>query len=254
MRPTIAPLLLAGWLCACGPGVALDALPPSGQGRVAAVTSGDSLVLVDGAQVRLAGVEAPHGDAPHARESQAALARLVQGQEIELLQGGAGKDPYGRTLAQVRERRRWIEGELLRQGAVRVRTYADNRAMAGPMLEAEAQARVAGRGLWALAAYRVRLPTEVGPGDTGLTVVEGRVARAVRDGGRMRLEFTEDPGGFVVEIPRRSLDDLAVAGAAPASLVGKLVRIRGGVRMSRGAPTMWVDHPEQIERLVDVKR
>jgi endonuclease YncB( thermonuclease family) len=256
MRPTITPLLLAGWLCACGPGVALDALPSAGRGRAAQATSGDSLVMANGVQVRLAGVEAPHGDAPYAAEAQAALARLVQGREVELLQGGAEKDAYGRVLAHVRETagRRWAQDELLRQGAVRVRTYADNRALAGPMLEAEARARAAGRGLWALAAYRVHLPQELGAGDRGLTVVEGRVGRVVRDGGRMRLEFAEAPGGFAVEIPRQAWDDLAVAGAAPASLTGKLIRVRGGVRTSRGRPMMWVDHPEQVERLVDPGR
>ncbi|OYX36246.1 MAG: hypothetical protein B7Y99_02050 [Caulobacterales bacterium 32-69-10] len=253
MRPTIAPLLLAGWLCACGQGVALDALPSAGRARVAAAVAGDLLMLTDGTQLRLAGVEAPHADAPYAAEAKAALARLVQGREIELLQGGAAADPYGRTLAQVRETaaRRWIEGELLRQGAVRVRTYADNRALAGAMLLEEARARAAGRGLWAHAAYRVRLPQEVGPADRGLTVVEGHVGRVVRDGGRLRLEFTEAPDGFAAEIPRQAWDDMAVAGAAPVGLAGRLVRVRGAVRSSRGRPILWLDHPEQIERLAD---
>jgi hypothetical protein len=223
---------------------------------VTAVPSGDALVLQDGTQVRLAGVEAPHEGKPYAAEARAALSRLVLGRKVELLQGGAAKDPYGRVLAQVRETRGrlWLEGALLRAGAARVRTYDDNRALAKPMLEQEAQARVARRGLWGIAAYRVRLPQEVGPDARGLTVVEGRVRAVVRAGARLRIEFAEAPGGFAAEVPRSAWDDFAVAGVAPASLAGKLIRVRGGVRASGGRPMLWLDHPEQVEPLAEAKR
>ncbi|HTI67467.1 MAG TPA: thermonuclease family protein [Caulobacteraceae bacterium] len=253
MRRAIASLLAAGLVCGCGQDATLDALAPGGRGRVVAATSGDALVLATGARVRLAGVEAPHGDEPYAAEARAALARLALGREVELLHGGEPKDAFGRVLAQVRETRGrlWLEGALLRQGAVRVRTYADNRALARSMLLEEARARAAGRGLWALAAYRVRLPQEVGLGGSGLVVVEGRVRSVVRDGGRARLDFAEAPGGLAAEVPRAAWDDFAAAGVALASLTGRLVRLRGGVRSDRGRPILRLDHPEQVERLTD---
>jgi endonuclease YncB( thermonuclease family) len=255
MRPTIAPLLLAGWLSACGPGAALDALPSGGKARVVGASAGDALTLADGRTVRLAGVEAPHGDDPYAGEAQAALGALAAGREVELLQGGAVADPYGRALAHVRTgERRWLEGELLARGAVRVRTYADNRAMAPAMLEAEARARVAGRGLWALSAYRVRLPNEVGLSDRGLVVVEGRVRSASPAGRWLRIAFAEAPDGLTAEIPPGARDDLAVAGVDPAGLTGRLIRVRGAVRAFQGRPVITVDHPEQVERLDEPRR
>jgi endonuclease YncB( thermonuclease family) len=252
MRRTLASLLLAGLLSACGPDLALDALAPGGHGRVAGTPAGDALVLAGGGQVRLAGVEAPKGDEPYAAESRAALSRLALGREVELLQGGAREDAYGRTLAQVRDTRRrlWLQGALLRDGAVRVRTYADDRAMAAPMLLAEARARAAHRGLWALPAYRVRLPQEVAQDQRGLVVLEGRVRSVLRDGGRLRLDFVEAPAGLAAEIPRTAWDAFAAAGLAPQALAGRLLRLRGGVRPSGGGrPVLWLDHPEQVERL-----
>ena len=65
---------------------------------------------------------------------------------------------------------------------MRVRTTAENRALAAPMLALEAVARRSRRGLWALGAYRVRLPDELSRDDEGLQVVEGRVHRAGETG------------------------------------------------------------------------
>ena len=251
MRWTITPWLLPLALAACGPQVGLDALAAGASGRVVEAASGDALVLAGGAQVRLAGVEAPHGEEPYAAEARATLSRLTLGREVQLLHGGAPQDPLGRTVAQMREARtrRWIEGELQRAGAVRVRTYADNRAMARDMLIEEARARIARRGLWARPDYRVRLPGEVGSGERGLVVVEGRIAAAVRDGGRMRLAFAEAPGGLVAEIPRGAWDDFAVAGLGIETLPHRLLRLRGTVRTNGGRPILWLDHPEQVEPL-----
>jgi micrococcal nuclease len=237
----------------CGPGAALDTLASGGRGRVGDVESGDALTLDDGTKVRLAGIEAPREDEPYAVEARAALARLALGHEVELLQGGAKQDARGRTLAQAREtgRRIWLEGALLRQGAVRVRTYPDNRALAPAMLEEEARARAAKRGLWALPAYQVRLPREVGGDQRGFVVVEGRVRRLWRDGGRVMLVFEDRPSGFAAEIPFKAQDDFSAGGLEPASLAKKLIRVRGTVFPSPTGPTMWLDHPEQVELLAE---
>jgi hypothetical protein len=172
---------------------------------------------------------------------------LAVGREVELLQGGAQADAYGRTLAQVRAvpSRRWMEGEMLAAGAARVRTYRDNRALAGAMLAQEAQARRAGRGLWALPAYRVRLPQEVGPDARGLLVVEGRVARADPAGGGVRLLLADAGPPVAVEMDARAWPDFDAAGLDPATLVGRLVRVRGAA----DGPRLRLDHPEQLELL-----
>ena len=69
---------------------------------------------------------------------------------------------------------------MLEAGDARVRTWADNRALARPMLDAEARARLKGRGLWALPAYQVRLPDEAAARPFGFQLVEGRVVNEIK--------------------------------------------------------------------------
>lgn len=239
------------FLTACGDQGALDGLAGGKAGRVTAVISGDTLEIDGGETVHLAGVEAPKGAEPYAGKAEAALHRLADGRRVELLYGGARTDPFGRTVAQVRtvETRRWLQGALLAAGAVRVRTFADNRALAAAMLAMEAKARAARRGLWALEPYRVRLPNEVDPGERGLMLVEGRVERTGRLGdGGVYLDFDRDWHSSVsAQIPRAALRDFRSAGIEPLDLQGRLIRVRGAVHGLR----LTLDHPEQVERLRD---
>ncbi len=157
-------------LAACG-GDGLDRLADGGRGRVADALSGEVLLLEDGREVRLAGLHAP-GEA-----AERALGALTEGREVSLLHGGERVDPYGRVAAHVRltRSRRWVQRALLDDGLARVRTTREEAALAAEMLQREARARAQGRGLWADAAQRVRLPAEVSAGTTGFLIVEGRV-------------------------------------------------------------------------------
>ena len=92
-------LLIAG----CGREPGLDGLADGGRATVASASAGDAVILSDGRRVRLAGVEAPHGNAPYADEARGVLERLVAGREVQLLHGGARADRYGRVLAQLRD-------------------------------------------------------------------------------------------------------------------------------------------------------
>jgi len=235
-------------LAACGDGAALDRLAPGEHGRVAAVRSGDALVLDSGLVVRLAGLEVPRAGDAGADEARAALAGLVQGREVQLAYGGARRDAYGRALAQVRlTGGDWVEGAMLRAGEARVRTWADNRALARPMLDAEARARIAHAGLWRPGgAFAVRLPAEMDAAAPGFAVVEGRVRRVEDDGSGSVLDFTDRRNGFAAEVPAEASRDLAAAGVSPRSLEARLVRVRGYVPWTG---LMRIDHPEQIEVL-----
>lgn len=239
-----AAMLWAG----CHDTDALDGLPAGREGRVTAVLAGDVIALDGGEQVKLAGVEAPHGDEPYAQAAKEALARLVTGRRVALFFSGARKDELGRTVAQVEDAddRRWIEAALLDMGAARVRTAADDRAAVAALLAREAVARRARKGLWVIPAYEVRLPEEVGPGDDGFMVVEGRVRRVGSFGGGTYMDFGDDWRSTVsVVIARDALRDFQTLGLDPFDLEGRLIRVRGMV--SRGR--LRVDHPEQIERL-----
>lgn len=240
----LAALALAG----CGEGGALDRLAAGEQGKVVAVASGDTLTLDNGLVVRLSGVEAPWTDEPGGAAAQADLSRLVLGRQVQLFYGGKRRDPRGRALAQVRlvDGRGWVEGALLRDGWARVRTFADNRALAAPMLEDEARARRAKRGLWALPNYEVRLPTEIGRDARGYQIVEGRVASVTTAHNGVYLDFRADKRGFAAAIDPHAVADLAAAGEAPATLAGRLIRVRGLIGWDG---LMRIDHPEPIEVL-----
>lgn len=243
---SLTALLLAG----CAPDPGLDGLADGGRGVVAEATAGDALLLTDGRRVRLAGVEAPHGSDPYAAEARGVLDRLAKGREVQLLHGGARADAYGRTLAQLRDRksRVWLQGQLLEAGAVRMRSYPDNRALARPMQTAEARARIARRGLWALSGYGVRLPQEVDAADGGFALVEGRVGRVVRSGRSLFIDFERRGQGVVsTETPMVAEPDFAAAGIDFTRLQGRLIRVRGGLYRFR----MKLDHPEQLEILTD---
>ncbi len=251
----LAGLGLAGTalLGGCGADAALDGLSSGGLARVTSVPTGDALGLdklgdEDAPLLRLAGVEAPRGDAPFASAARDALAALALGRRVSLLFGGAHADAFGRTVAHARleEGRLWLQGALIDAGAVRVRTTAENRALAAPMLAREATARSARKGLWADDAYRVRLPEELFPDAEGLQIVEGRVRRAGETGRLAYLDFANDwRGAASVEIPSKALKDFRSAGVDPLRLEGHLIRVRGEARGLR----ITLDHPEALELL-----
>ena len=242
--------LIAFALAGCGEGGGLDRLAAGERGKVVQVRSGDELVLDSGLDVRLAGVETPWMDEPGGAGSQAYLNSLTLGREVQLFYGGARRDPRGRALAQVRlvDQRTWAQGALLRAGWARVRTFADNRALAAPMLNDEARARRARLGLWALPDYEVRLPEEVSRDTRGYQIVEGRVVSVTPARGGTYLDFNRDKSGFAAVIDSHAVGDLAAAGIAPASLVGRLIRVRGMIGWDG---LMRIDHPEPIELLKD---
>lgn len=197
--------------------------------------------------MRLAGVEAPPPEAPFGAAARAALQRLAAGRSIDLLYGGAATDRSGSALAQVRVADGpWLQAAMLEAGLARVRPRPGERALTDDLLAHEARARARRRGLWSDGAYAVRLPDEFGWSDRGLQLVEGRVRRAGRHGGRTYLDFARDYRGMVsAEIDAKALRDWRAAGRDPETLAGKLVRVRGPVEGFHLA----VEAPEAVEVL-----
>lgn len=240
-------------LTACGEGAALDRLAQGPRAKVGAATAGDRLALEGGRTVLLAGVQAPSPGAPFGEQARRGLEQIARGRIVELLFAGAETESSSRP-AQVRlsPGRTWVQGALLEAGAVWVRTASDDRALASEMLAKEAGARSRGRGLWALRDYGVRLPDEVERGERGFRLVEGRVIRAGRFGQTVFLDFARPwRSGVSVHIPTAALRDFRSAGIEPESLEGKLIRARGVLAWSEGAPVLTLDHPEAIEMLAD---
>jgi endonuclease YncB( thermonuclease family) len=229
-------------------------------GTVARIIDGDSFVLDSGLEVRLAQIEAPRvrpGDT-WGPKATAELERLLKGKKIELRYGGVRRDRRGRALAQVfvsdglgREPV-WVQTQLLRSGYARVHTYADNRAAIGELWGAEREARRAGRGVWSSPAYQVRFatPQALDGGIGSFQLAEGKVESATQRGSVLFLNFgTDNKTDVTAVVPERAFALWPNGAADLLALKGRSIRVRGFVRNANG-PSVWLDHPEQIEYII----
>lgn len=217
---------------------------------VSEVRSGQALVLVDGRAVRLAYIEAPlpplHLAAGSAwlpaQEAQQALTRLVVGQPVAL--EGEGRDRYGRLLRRVYlADGRLLQAVLLGEGQARFVSLPEDADLAEAMVEAEALARRAGRGLWAHPDYRIRpaLPERLESGR--FQVVIGRIVSANRVRRGAYLNFG---GHWKSDVTLRLDENAAVlleerAGPVEA-LAGRRVLFRGWVQERDGPLIEIADH------------
>lgn len=234
-----------------------DGLRPDGSAVAVEVVDGDTLVLDNGKQVRLVGIQAPKLPLgrPHfptwplAPESKAALERLALNHRLTLHYGGREVDRHGRLLAHLAdaETGQWIQGALLAEGMARVYTFKDNRSIVPEMLALEQQARAARRGIWALRYYAVRTPETVARDIGSFQLVDGVVYAVAERKNITFVNFAADwRTDFTIVVrgaDRRTLRD---AGFLLAGLAGKRVRVRGWVKSWNG-PMIDATHPEQIE-------
>lgn len=245
--------------------------------RVTDIVDGDTLVLDDGREVRLTGIQAPKLPlgrsgfktwplAPAARD---VLAEIAAGKRATLRYGGERIDRHGRVLAQVFAEQSdgktlWAQEEMLKRGLARVYTFDDNRACSDALLEAERDARAAKRGIWANDFYAIRSASDI----EGLAerigryeLVEGKVVSSalVRDrlyinfGEDYREDFTVTVQGrnvklFREEEPWASLVFGKAEDAEVSGLAGMRIRVRGWLDRYNG-PEIEITHPEQIEVL-----
>jgi len=241
-----------------GPAIAAEALISGGAARVAEIVDGDTLVLDDGRHVRLVGIQAPKlplgrphvKSQPFADQARSALEELTLGRTIRLSYGGRRTDRYDRQLAHLHDEiGRWLQGDLLLRGLARVYSFRDNRTLVGDMLMLEREARIAGRGIWSHAFYRVRDTAETPRYLDSFQLVEGIVVDTAKVRGRTYLNFGEDwRSDFTVTISpknkrrfREELFDLL-------ALKGRRIRVRGWL-YQRNGPMIDLTHPEQIEIL-----
>lgn len=242
----------------CEAATPADRLPSLGAGTIVAVIDGDTVRLDDGRTVRLVGVSAPELNPersrrgivePYAREARAALEKLTRGRSVTLRAGDTPEDRFDRVLAHlVTADGTWVQGELLRQGAVMVYTFPDNRALAKEMLAIEDDARKAGRGLWGFPETRAQKADEKLVREH-FTLVEGRVRSVARVRDSIYLNFGEDyRRDFTIRLRAGTARAIARAGIDVLKLEGAEVRVRGWVFEENG-PMIDVTHAEQMARL-----
>ena len=246
------------FLLFAAPPLAAAALTDGGTAKVSAVVDGDTVVLEDGSQVRLVGIQAPKLPLgrpnfpawPLAEDAKVALERLVLGKSVEMRYGGARRDRHGRHLAQLyTPDGTWVQGALLAGGFARVYSFPDNRAVVAEMLALEREARSHRRGIWGDPFYRVLTPDQAAAHIDTFQLVEGKVQNVAVVRGRAYLNFGPDwRTDFTVAIEPADMRVFRDAGLDPRALEGRRVRVRGWLKSMNG-PMIQATHPEQIEIL-----
>jgi micrococcal nuclease len=131
-----------------------------GAGQVVKVVDGDTIRVRTAAgteRVRLIGIDTPETVKPDTavqcfgRAASAETHRLLDGRSVRLVQDAEARDRYGRLLAYVYRRPDglFVNAELARRGFARQLTIPPNVRFADRFRALVAQARDAGRGLWA---------------------------------------------------------------------------------------------------------
>lgn len=135
--------------------------------RVVRVTDGDTIVIDrDGEElpVRLIGIDSPEVDTPYTKaecygkESSDAARQTMGGREVRIETDPSQDtyDAYGRLLAyvyvpaSVRQEGIMVNEYLLREGFARQYTFNTRYAHSAAFHEAEASAKAARKGLWAI--------------------------------------------------------------------------------------------------------
>lgn len=244
-----AALMWAAFVCSArAQDAAACKLIALGAANVASVLDGGTLMLDDGRELRLAGIEVAAG-------SRDALQALAASQKLRLERLGSEQDRYGRLVAYAfpGEAAQSLQAALLEQGRARVSARIGAKPCAEALLTMERAARLAKRGLWAdpnfaplQAENLVRLEAERGR----FALVEGKVLSVRESGPTIYVNFgrrwTRD---FTVIILKRQQRTFAAAGIEPKQLEGHRIRIRGWIEQ-RGGPVVMAEVPEQIE-LID---
>ena len=151
----VALLAAAGGWLARGDGRGPDVGLPGGEERVARVVDGDTVVLSRAGRARLIGVDTPevHGRVDcFGRHAAAFTERRLSGRRVGVQVGREPRDRYGRLLVYLTVDGRLFNADLVRDGYARTLAIPPNVRYAHRFARLAAEARRAGRGLWAACA------------------------------------------------------------------------------------------------------
>jgi endonuclease YncB( thermonuclease family) len=231
--------------------------------QVERVLDGDSLLLRDGRQVRLIGINAPElghtchpgsrsgclptPDQPLARAARHRLAQLTEGKRVRLEPGREERDRHGRTLAHVYVGETSVEEILLREGLAWQVAIPPNVAHVAKLRAAEAEARRDRRGVWSETAYAPVTAERLRSTDSGFRLIAATV-RAVRPGDRNH--YLELAPRVVLIIPHEHWKDYFARetdyAAGPAALTGRRLVARGWLSERDGELRLRVGHPAML--------
>lgn len=223
--------------------------------RVTSVTDGDTLRLSDNRRVRIIGINTPElshqgrPTEPFADEARELLQKLIRSSDnrVQLRLGDEPQDHYGRLLAHVfLANGDSVEAKILTAGLATRVAIPPNVWGQNCFVQAENEARQAGRGIWAQSAYRNpiearNLPTDV----TGHILLQGRVERV---GGSRHAQWINLDGGVALKIDYDLLPYFANIDLN--KLVGKRIEARGWLTRPGGkSPRIRLTHPTMLRVL-----
>ena len=125
---------------------------PPETAKVIQVIDGDTITIEGGYRVRYIGIDTPEvHPVPEAYGTEAwqVNRQLVEGKEVRLERDVSETDKYGRLLRYVYVDDVLINAELVRLGLAEAKAYPPDIKYQDYLEEMEAEARKAGRGIWA---------------------------------------------------------------------------------------------------------
>ncbi len=125
---------------------------PPDTARVTQVIDGDTIAIEGGYRVRYIGIDTPEIHPvleAYGMEALEVNRRLVGGREVRLERDVSETDKYGRLLRYVYVDDIFVNAELVRQGLAEAKAYPPDIEYQDYLEELEAEARQAGRGIWA---------------------------------------------------------------------------------------------------------
>lgn len=229
----------------------VEPAPAMAEGMVEAVPDGDTVHLKGGMKLRLIGINAPevaHHNRPGEPGGEAAkrfLRAQLLGRRVRLEHDLEARDRYGRELVHLRdEAGSLINERLLREGHAWVSLYPPNLGHLERYLAAEAEARGAARGVWALPRYRVIDAREALDFRNSFRRLRGRVTKMEWRGGEARLVLD---GVVALHMDKEAVARFRAAGVDPEGLRGRHLVVRGRLGGRGDLPSMRLRHPFQIE-------
>ena len=224
--------------------------------RVAQVYDGDTVRLEDGKVIRLVGINTPEiahrlPAEPYGDAAATQLRDRVLGRTVKVVVSATPHDRYHRVLGDIYlPDGTWLNRWMITTGAAHVYSFPDNRANIDTLLKAEAQARAAHKGLWALPRYQVLAATGTFPASSigQFHLVAGKVLSVTHGRDRTYLNFGPNwRTDFTAEIPDTALPLFKAAGLTPLTRYTiRQVLVHGRLKPVNGT-LITVTHPEQLE-------
>lgn len=229
-----------------------DSATPANPGNVVEVIDGDTfdVRLVDGTidRVRIIGINSPERGECFADAATDALADLVSGHDVDLVADRSDRDRFDRLLRYVEVDGADVGEALVRAGAAVVRVSAPDEAREAALTTAQAEARDAGRGLWAPDACG-----SVDPSAAALRIAELRLDADGDDASNPNDEWValENDGAEPVDLAGWGVRDESASHrfAFPDGFVlgpGATVRVRSGCGDPTPTDLFWCESGSAI--------